>query len=67
MYVHDQLVKAPRDDLLRAAARDRLAAQARRARSPRHHHLVATPVRRPAVRLRQLFANPAPSISRRTL
>jgi hypothetical protein len=63
MYVHDQLVKARRDDLLRAAARDRLTAQARRARSPRRHHLVAAPVqRRPAVRLRQLFSNPAPSI-----
>jgi hypothetical protein len=68
MYVHDQLMKARQDDLLRAAARDRLTAQARRARSPRrHHHLVAAPVRRrPAVRLRQLFTNPAPSISRRT-
>ena len=57
MYVHNQLMKARQDDLLRAAARDRLAAQARRARSPRHHHLVATPVRRrAAVRLRQLFS-----------
>ena len=57
MYVHDQLMKARQDDLLRTAARDRLAAQARRARSPRRHHLVAAPVRRrAAVRLRQLFS-----------
>ena len=66
MYVHDQLVKARREDLLRAAARDRLAAQARRACSPRRHHLVAAPARRLAVRLRQLLSYPAPSISRRT-
>lgn len=57
MYVHDQLMKARQDDLLRAAARGRLAAQARRTRSPRRHHLVAAPVRRrPVVRLRQLFS-----------
>jgi hypothetical protein len=57
MYVHDQLMKARQDDLLRAAARDRLTAQARRARSPRRHHLVTAPMRRrAAVRLRQIFS-----------
>jgi hypothetical protein len=57
MYVHYQLMKARHDDLLRAAARDRLAAQARRARSPRPHHPKAAPARRTAVmRLRQLFS-----------
>ena len=30
MYVHDYLVKARHDDLMRAAAQSRLAAQARR-------------------------------------
>jgi len=68
MYVHDQLMKARQDDLLRAAARDRLTAQARRARSPRrHHHLVAAPVRRrPPCACASSSPNPAPSISRRT-
>jgi hypothetical protein len=56
MYVHDQLMKARHDDLLRAAARGRLAAQARRAHTPRPHHPKAAPARRPAVlRLRQIF------------
>jgi hypothetical protein len=56
MYVHYQLVKARQDELLRTAARDRLAAQARRARPPRPHHPAATPARRPAaMRLRRLF------------
>jgi hypothetical protein len=57
MYVHDQLMKARQDDRLRAADRDRLAAQARRARTPRRHHPVAAPARRRAVlRLRRLFS-----------
>jgi hypothetical protein len=57
MYVYDQLMKARHDDLLRAAARDRLAAQARRARTPRPSHLVTAQARRLAVRrLRQLFS-----------
>ena len=57
MYLHKQLAKARHDDLLRTAARDRLAAQARRARTPRRRHLVTAPARRrAAVRLRQLFS-----------
>jgi hypothetical protein len=57
MCVHYQLIKARHDDLLRAAARDRLAAQARRARTQRPHRMVAAPARRPAgIRLRQLFS-----------
>jgi hypothetical protein len=57
MYVHDQLMKARQADVLRAAARDRLTAQARLARTPRRRHLVAGPARRrAAVRLRQLLS-----------
>jgi hypothetical protein len=57
MYVHDQLMKARQNELLRTAARDRLAAQARRARSPRSHHPTAGPTRRlPVMRLRRLFS-----------
>jgi hypothetical protein len=46
MYAPDCLVKARHDDLMRAAARSRLAAQARRAHSPRRRHLVAAPILR---------------------
>jgi hypothetical protein len=57
MYIHYQLMKARHDDLLRTAARDRLAAQARRVRTSRAHHPKAAPARRSAVmRLRQLFS-----------
>ena len=57
MYVHYQLMKARQDELLRAAARDRLAAQARRARPPRPHHPITAPARRlAAMRLRRLFS-----------
>jgi hypothetical protein len=57
MYLHYQLMKARQDELLRAAARDRLAAQTRRARPPRPHHLISEPLRRPAaMRLRRLFS-----------
>ena len=57
MYVHDQLMKARQNELLRTAARDRLAAQARRARPPRPHHPTAAPTRRlPVMRLRRLFS-----------
>ena len=45
MYTHDYLVKARHDDLMRAAARYRLAAQIRRARAPRRRRLTAAPVR----------------------
>jgi hypothetical protein len=56
MYIHYQLMKARQDDLLRAAARDRLAAQACQARTARPHQAMATPARRQAVmRLRRLF------------
>jgi hypothetical protein len=57
MHVHYQLMKARQDELLRAAARDRLAAQARRARPPRRHRPISEPLRRPAaMRLRRLFS-----------
>jgi len=43
--------------LLRAAARHRLAARARRARSPRPHHPISSPARRAAAtRRRRLFS-----------
>jgi hypothetical protein len=45
MY-HDYLVKARHQDLLRAAARDRLAAQARKARPARRRPVLARPARR---------------------
>jgi hypothetical protein len=57
MYIHYQVMKAYQDELLRNAARDRLAAQARRARRRRPHHPVAAPRRRlAAMRLRRLFS-----------
>ena len=46
MYAHDYLVKARHDDRIRAAAQARLAAQARRARRPQRHQLIAAPERR---------------------
>jgi hypothetical protein len=57
MSVYGQLIRARHDELLQAAARDRLAAQARRPRPPRPHHLIAAPARRSiAKRLRRLFS-----------
>jgi hypothetical protein len=57
MYIHYQLAKARQDELLRTAARDRLAAQARRERPPQPHHPAAASVRRrAALRLRRLFS-----------
>jgi hypothetical protein len=57
MSIQYQLAKARQDELLRTAARDRLAAQARRARPPQPHHPVAAPARRlAAMRLRRLFS-----------
>jgi hypothetical protein len=55
MSVLYQLVKARQDELLRTAARDRLAAQGRRARPPRPHHPANKPLRLAAMRLRRLF------------
>jgi len=57
MYLHYQLARARQDELMRTAARDRLAAQARRARPPRPRHPTAAPARRlAATRLRRLFS-----------
>jgi len=57
MYIQYQLMKARQDELLRTAARDRLAAQARRERPPRPHHPITAPARRmAAMRLRRLFS-----------
>lgn len=44
MYVHDCLMKARHDDLMRAAARSRLAAQTERAHRPRRHRVIAVPI-----------------------
>ena len=49
MYVHDYLLKARHDDLMRAAAQSRLAAQAKRAHRPRRHRVIAAPTRRLAL------------------
>jgi hypothetical protein len=54
MYLHEYLIKTRQDDLMRAAAQSRLAAQARQARRPRRHAEIAVPARRLA-RLRQRF------------
>ena len=58
MSVYGQLKKAHQDELLRAAARHDLAAQAPRARPPRPHHPIAAPTRRLAAMrcLRRLFS-----------
>jgi hypothetical protein len=57
MSLHYQLAKARQDELLRTAARDRLAAQARRARPHRPHHPITVPTwRLAAIRLRRLFS-----------
>jgi hypothetical protein len=57
MYPHYQVKKAYQDELRQTAARDRLAAQARRERRQRPHHPAATPARRQAAtRLRRLFS-----------
>ena len=46
MYANQYLIKARHDDLMRAAAQARLAAQARRARGPRRRHVIAAPILR---------------------
>jgi hypothetical protein len=46
MYANQYLVKARHDDLMRAAAQSRLAAQASRARGPRRRQLIAAPILR---------------------
>lgn len=53
MYVvHDYLVKARHDELMRAAAESRLAAQARRTRRPRARRVI------PALAWRLAFVRP---------
>jgi hypothetical protein len=42
MYLQTQLMKTRQDERLRAAARDHLAAEARRARTARRDHAAAT-------------------------
>jgi hypothetical protein len=57
MSINYQLAKAHQDELLRTAARARLAAQARRAHPPRPHHPITARARRlAAIRLRRLFS-----------
>jgi hypothetical protein len=46
MSVYGQLKKAHQDELLRAAARHRLAARARGAHPPQPHHPIAAPTPR---------------------
>jgi len=58
MYVHDQLMKARHDEMLRVAAQRRLAVQARRAQTSRPHLEPAPARRRAVLRLRQLFSSP---------
>ena len=56
MYVHYALMQARQDDLLRTAARDRRAAEARHARRLRRQRTLAAPPRRlPTLRLHRLF------------
>jgi hypothetical protein len=45
MDTHLYFTKARRDDLMRTAARCRLAAQVRHARAPRRHRATAGPAR----------------------
>jgi hypothetical protein len=45
MYINGNLVKDRQDDLMRTAARCRLAARARQARAPQRHHVRAVPAR----------------------
>ena len=52
MYAYQDLVKARQDDLMRAAAQSRLAAQIRRQRGPRRHRVIAEPLQRLAAALR---------------
>lgn len=55
--IYEYLVKARQDDLLRATAKYRLAAAARRARATRRHLAIAAPARRLAgMRPRKLFS-----------
>jgi hypothetical protein len=46
MSVYGQLIRAHQDELLRAAAPHRLAAQARRSHHPPLHHPIAAAARR---------------------
>jgi hypothetical protein len=56
MQLH-QLASELNRERLREAARGRLAAQARRARTPPRHHPMAAPLRRrAAIRLRRLLS-----------
>jgi hypothetical protein len=60
MYAHDYLLKARHDDLMQAAARDRLAAQVRRPRAPRRHLVITAPIRL-LVGIREWSIRPASS------
>jgi hypothetical protein len=52
MYAYQDLVKARHDDLTRAAAQSRHAAQIRRQRGPRRHRVIAAPLQRLTAALR---------------
>ena len=57
MYIPYQIMKARHEDMLRAAAQHRLAAQARHAHNTRRPRALAAPARcRTALRLRKLFS-----------
>jgi hypothetical protein len=57
MSVHYALMKARQEELLRAAACDRRAAEARQARRLRRQHTLSAASRRlPSLRLHRLFS-----------
>jgi hypothetical protein len=57
MHVHYALMNARQEELLRTAARDRRAAEARRSRRSRRQRTMPAPPRRlPGLRLHRLFS-----------
>jgi hypothetical protein len=65
MYIHDLLIKARHDEMLRAAAQYRLAALARRARTTPPHHAITAPQRQPGMRPHKLFPRSASLFARK--
>ena len=64
MYIHDLLIKARHNDMLRAAAQYRLAADARRARTTPRHHAITAP-RQPGTRRHKLISRSASLLARK--
>ncbi len=65
MYIHGLLIKARHNDMLRAAAQYRLAADARRARTKRRHHTLTAPHWQPGMRPHTLISRPASLLARK--